>query len=97
MNVSELNDRIDAAIRELITIDMEIVKATGKSVGFTELRDLKQGLKANAARIHGLSIEERAYNDVMNRSMKINEVARKYARSPSTIRRWLDKVQEAQR
>jgi len=97
MNVSELNDRIDAAIRELITIDLEIVKATGKSVGFTELRDLKHGLKANAARIHGLSIEERAYHDVMSRSMKISDVALKYARSPSTIRRWLDKVQEAHR
>jgi transposase len=55
---------------------------------------MKHELANNARRLFCLSIEELAYNDVINKNEKITDVAKKYARSPSTIRRWLDKVQE---
>lgn len=89
-----LNGEIEKVFRDLVDLDLRISKATGRSIGFANIRDMKHELANNARRVFCLSIEERAYNDVMHKSMRISDVAKKYARSPSTIRRWLDKVQE---
>ena len=89
-----LNGEIDRVFRDLVDLDLRISKATGRSIGFANIRDMKHRLANNARRIYCMSIEERAYNDVMHNNMRIADVAKKYARSPSTIRRWMDKVQE---
>jgi hypothetical protein len=89
-----LNGQIDKVFADLIDLDLRISKATGRSIGFQNIKDMKHELANNARRFFCLSIEELAYNDVMNGKLSIREAAKKYARSPSTIRRWLDKVQE---
>lgn len=89
-----LNGEIEKVFRDLVDLDLRISKATGRSIGFTNIHALKHELANNARRVFCLSIQELAYNDVMNKNMSISAVAKKYARSPSTIRRWLDKVRE---
>ena len=90
-----LNGEIDRVFADLVDLDVRISKATGRSIGFQNIKDLKHELGNNARRFFCLSIEELAYNDVMNGKLSIKQTAHKYARSPSTIRRWLDKIQEA--
>lgn len=87
--------QIDRAFADIVDLDIRISKATGRSIGFSNIKDMKHELANNARRYFSLSIEELAYNDVMNGRLTIREAAKKYARSPSTIRRWLDKVTEA--
>ena len=89
-----LNGEIDRLFNDLVSLDLRISKATGRSIGFQNIKDMKHELGNNARRYFCMSIEEHAHNDVMNGRLSIRETAKKYARSPSTIRRWLDKVQE---
>jgi len=92
-----LNSEIDRLFNDLVALDLRISKATGRSIGFQNIKDMKHELGNNARRFFSMSIEEHAYYEVMTGKLSIKQAALKYARSPSTIRRWLDKVQEDRR
>ena len=47
-NLTLLYSRIDAAINELIDLDYDISKVTGRTVGFATLKNIKRELGNNA-------------------------------------------------
>jgi hypothetical protein len=76
---NELRD----AFQKVVELDHRISRATGRSVGYRNIADMHIEMQNNARRLFCLSIEELAYNDVINKNEKITDVAKKYARSPS--------------
>jgi hypothetical protein len=58
-----LNGEIDRVFRDLVDLDLRISKATGRSIGFANIRDMKHELANNARRVFCMSIEELAYNE----------------------------------
>ena len=89
--------QIERVIRDLVDLDMRIAQSSGNvSVGMTKLRDISDTLKANAARaVHCPKVtdRERTIHDLVVRSGEsIKSVAAKFGCSPSTVRRYLDKV-----
>lgn len=97
--VDILETRIDRAIKELLDIDMNLARSTGNvSVGFSQLKEMSQTLKANAHKaVHAPAVTNRErtmHEMICGKGYKIREVAAKYGCSPSTVRRALDKVTE---
>ncbi len=96
-----IEKRIEAAIRELVDIDMTLAQATGNvTIGLTKLRDLSDSLKANAAKaVHSPTVTDRArkmWVQVVQKGQKIADVAKAHGVSVSTVRRSLDTVTDNQ-
>lgn len=100
--INIIENNIDRVIKDLAELDVRIATGSGNvSVGMTQLREMSDTLKANAAKaVYAPKVTSRdlkVYDAVMNQGHSISYTGNKFCCSPSTVRRILDRVQDNQR
>ena len=89
---------LDKIVADFVALDERLYEATGRrAIDIDALRDTKHEMGNNARRaVFSDNIKWRVYNAVVRKGHKIKDVAARNGISPSTVRRYMDQITEAQ-